>query len=102
MVWAFKDETGIQLVCGTSIDCVIAFNWAVAFFEYCLQVPANRLGFRDNGGPFDIMQLKVIQEVITLAVFTLFSVWAFKTELKWNHLAAFLCLVLAVYFVFKK
>ena len=75
---------------------VIAFSWAV------LQVPANRLGFRDNGGPFDIMQLKVIQEVITLAVFTLFSVWAFKTELKWNHLAAFLCLVLAVYFVFKK
>ena len=81
---------------------VIAFSWAVAFFEYCLQVPANRLGFRDNGGPFDIMQLKVIQEVITLAVFTRFSVWAFKTELKWNHLAAFLCLVLAVYFVFKK
>ena len=79
-------------------DCVPS----VAFFEYCLQVPANRLGFRDNGGPFDIMQLKVIQEVITLAVFTLFSVWAFKTELKWNHLAAFLCLVLAVYFVFKK
>ena len=74
----------------------------IAFIEYCLQVPANRLGFRDNGGPFDIMQLKVIQEVITLAVFTLFSVWAFKTELKWNHLAAFLCLVLAVYFVFKK
>ena len=74
----------------------------IAFFEYCLQVPANRLGFKDSGGPFDIMQLKVIQEVITLAVFTLFSVWAFKTELKWNHLAAFLCLVLAVYFVFKK
>ena len=84
------------------------FSWfaalplAGAFFEYWRQVPANRLGFRDNGGPFDIMQLKVIQEVITLAVFTLFSVWAFKTELKWNHLAAFLCLVLAVYFVFKK
>ncbi len=65
---------------------VIAFSWAIAFFEYCLQVPANRLGFKDSGGPFDIMQLK----------------WAFKTELKWNHLAAFFCLVLAVYFVFKK
>ena len=49
---------------------VIAFSWAIAFFEYCLQVPANRLGFKDSGGPFDIMQLKVIQEVITLAVFT--------------------------------
>lgn len=81
---------------------VIAFSWAIAFFEYCLQVPANRLGFRESGGPFDIMQLKVIQEVITLVVFTIFSVIAFKMELKWNHLAAFFCLVLAVYFIFKK
>lgn len=81
---------------------VIAFSWGIAFFEYCLQVPANRLGFKENGGPFDIMQLKVIQEVITLTVFTIFSVIAFKTELKWNHLVAFVCLVLAVYFVFKK
>ena len=81
---------------------VIAFSWGIAFFEYCLQVPAIRLGFRENGGPFDIMQLKVIQEVITLVVFTVFSIIAFKMELKWNHLAAFVCLVLAVYFVFKK
>ncbi len=81
---------------------VIAFSWGIAFFEYCLQVPANRLGFRENGGPFDIMQLKVIQEVITLVVFTVFSCVAFRMELKWNHLAAFVCLVLAVYFVFKK
>ena len=77
---------------------VIAFSWAIAFFEYCLQVPANRLGFRESGGPFDIMQLKVIQEVITLVVFTVFSVIAFKMEL----LAAFCCLILAVYFIFKK
>lgn len=81
---------------------VIAFSWGIAFFEYCFQVPANRIGFRDNGGPFDIMQLKVIQEVITLAVFTIFSMFAFKLELKWNHLAACICLILAVYFVFKK
>lgn len=81
---------------------VIAFSWAIAFFEYCLQVPANRLGFRESGGPFDIMQLKVIQEVITLTVFTIFSMFAFKLELKWNHLAACICLILAVYFVFKK
>ena len=81
---------------------VIAFSWAIAFFEYCLQVPANRLGFRESGGPFDIMQLKVIQEVITLVVFTVFSVIVFKMELKWNHLAAFCCLILAVYFIFKK
>lgn len=81
---------------------VIAFSWGIAFFEYCLQVPANRLGFSDNGGPFNIMQLKVIQEVITLMVFTIFSIIAFRIELRWNHLAAFVCLVLAVYFVFKK
>lgn len=81
---------------------VIAFSWAVAFFEYCLQVPANRIGFKDNGGPFDIMQLKVIQEVITLTVFTVFSALAFKTELRWNHFVAFVLLVLAVYLIFKK
>lgn len=81
---------------------VIGISWGIAFFEYCFQVPANRLGFRDNGGAFDIMQLKVIQEVITLVVFTVFSVIAFRTELRWNHLAAFVCLVLAVYFIFKK
>ncbi len=81
---------------------VIAFSWAIAFFEYMCQVPANRIGFRDNGGPFDIVQLKIIQKVITLVIFTLFSMWAFKLELRWNHLAAFVCIVLAVYFVFKK
>jgi uncharacterized protein (DUF486 family) len=79
---------------------VIAFSWGIAFFEYCFQVPANRIGFRDNGGPFDIMQLKVIQEVITLIVFTAFSFVVFKTQLHWNHFAAFICLVAAVYFVF--
>lgn len=81
---------------------VIAFSWGLAFFEYCFQVPANRIGFRDNGGPFDIMQLKVIQEVITLIVFVIFSALAFKMEVKWNHIAAFVCLILAVYFVFRK
>lgn len=82
---------------------VIVFSWAIAFFEYCLQVPANRLGFREDGGPFSLMQLKVIQEVITLVVFTVFTTIFFKGEtLQWNHLVAFLCLVLAVYFVFLK
>ena len=59
---------------------VIAFSWGIAFFEYCLQVPANRLGFRENGGPFSLMQLKVIQEVITLVVFTVFTTIFFKGE----------------------
>lgn len=79
---------------------VIAFSWAIAFFEYCLQVPANRIGFEGNGGPFSLMQLKVIQEVITLVVFILFSVLAFQMQIRWNHIVAALCLVLAVWFVF--
>lgn len=82
---------------------VILFSWFIALFEYCAQVPANRLGFQGNGGPFSLMQLKVIQEVITLLVFTVFSTVFFKGEaLHWNHLAAFACLVLAVYFIFMK
>ena len=82
---------------------VIAFSWAFAFFEYCCQVPANRIGFRDNGGPFSLIQLKVIQEVITLVVFVVFSTIAFKGEsFKWNHALAFVFLVAAVYLVFKK
>ena len=82
---------------------VILFSWAVAFFEYCFQVPANRMGFRENGGPFSLIQLKVIQEVITLVVFVVFSTMAFKNEtFRWNHALAFLFLVAAVYLVFKE
>lgn len=82
---------------------VVAFSWSIAFFEYLFQIPANRIGFIDNGGPFSLMQLKIIQEVITLIIFTAFSTLFFKGEtLHWNHLAAFICLVLAVYFVFYK
>ena len=82
---------------------VILLSWGIALAEYMCQVPANRLGFQENGGPFSLMQLKVVQEVITLIIFTLFSTLLFKGEsLHWNHLAAFICLVLAVYFVFMK
>ena len=82
---------------------VILFSWAIAFFEYCAQVPANRIGFVDNGGPFNLMQLKVIQEVISLTVFTLSVTLLFKGQaLQWNHIAAFFCLILAVFFVFLK
>lgn len=82
---------------------VILFSWGIALFEYCAQVPANRIGFIDNGGPFTLMQLKVIQEVITLTIFTLFALFIFKGQtLQWNHIAAFACLVLAVYFAFMK
>jgi uncharacterized protein (DUF486 family) len=81
---------------------VILLSWGIAFFEYCLQVPANRIGFAGNGGPFTLMQLKVIQEVITLVVFVVFSAIAFQMPLRWNHCVAFLLLIGAVYFVFMK
>ena len=82
---------------------VIAFSWMIAFFEYCCQVPANRIGFIDNGGPFNLVQLKVIQECISLVVFAVIANFIFQHEqLHWNHAAAALCLVAAVYYVFMK
>ena len=88
---------------GWPLILVILFSWGIAFFEYCLQVPANRIGSNINGGPFSLMQLKVIQEVISLSVFTVIVTVFFKGEsLQWNHLAAFACLILAVFFVFLK
>jgi uncharacterized protein len=82
---------------------IILISWGIAFFEYVLQVPANRIGSKEYGGQLDLFQLKVLQEVITLTVFTLFALLFFKSEtFRWNHLWAFLCLVLAVFFVFKK
>ena len=82
---------------------VILFSWGVAFLEYCAQVPANRIGSQELGGPFTLWQLKVIQEVISLVVFTLFAVLFVKGDpLKWNHIAGFACLVAAVYFIFRK
>ncbi|MBR2203652.1 MAG: DMT family protein [Prevotella sp.] len=80
---------------------VILFSWGIALAEYSLQVPANRIGFVGNGGPFTLMQLKVIQEVISLTVFTVIAGMMFQGEqLHWNHFVAFICLVAAVYFVF--
>jgi len=82
---------------------VILISWGIALFEYCFQVPANKLGFEGNGGPFSLVQLKVIQEVITLVVFMIFSLIAFKTEtFRLNHLIGSVFLVLAVYFFFRK
>ena len=82
---------------------VILISWGIALFEYCFQVPANKIGFIGNGGPFSLVQLKVIQEVITLVVFMIFSLIAFKTEtFRLNHLLGSIFLILAVYFFFKK
>lgn len=82
---------------------IVFISWGIALFEYFFQVPANRLGFRENGGPFSLVELKVIQEAITLIVFVVFTLLFFKNEeLKWNHLLGFVFLILAVYFIFKK
>ena len=82
---------------------VIIFSWAIALFEYSLQIPANRVGYSGNGGPFSLIQLKVIQEVISLSVFTVFAMLLFKGEsFHWNHFVSFALLVAAVYFAFLK
>lgn len=88
---------------GWPLILVILFSWGIAFVEYCLMVPANRIGSNINGGPFSLIQLKVIQEVISLTVFTFIVTLVFKGEtLQWNHLVAFVCLILAVFFCFIK
>jgi len=77
---------------------VILVSWSIAFFEYCFQVPANRLGY----GQFNATELKVIQEIITLVVFMCFAVFYLKEQLRWNYIVGFVLIVLAVFFVFKK
>lgn len=96
----FKDLKGLQ---NLGIISVVLISWGIALFEYFLQVPANRIGFREYGGPFSLLQLKVIQEVISITVFLIFALLFFKTEqLRLNHLIAFILIVIAVYLVFKK
>ncbi len=88
---------------GLGLFSVILISWGLAFFEYLLQVPANRMGHMSNGGPFTLVQLKVVQEVITLVVFTIFTLVAFREEaLRWNHAIAAVLLVIAVWLVFKR
>lgn len=80
---------------------VILVSWGVALLEYCFMVPANRIGFQENGGPFSLFQLKILQEVITLTVFTIVAMVLFSGEkLHWNNVAAFVCLIAAVCFTF--
>lgn len=96
----FKDyEWGKNL----GLISIILISWGLAFFEYVFQVPANRLGFKGDGGPYSLVQLKTIQEAITLIIFMLFSIIFFKTEkFAWNHLVGFALIVLAVFVIFKK
>lgn len=82
---------------------VILLSWGLAFFEYIFQVPANRLGHRDHGGPFSLFELKTIQEAVSLVVFSLITVYGFRTErLAWNHVVGFGLIVAAVFVIFKK
>ncbi|MCH5247810.1 MAG: DMT family protein [Muribaculaceae bacterium] len=86
-----------------SLYVIVLLSWGIALFEYCFQVPANRLGSAEYEGPFSLWQLKVIQEVISLTVFTVFALVFLKTDtLRWNHVVGFLCLILAVFFLFRK
>ncbi|MNF05912.1 hypothetical protein D3C80_2057470 [compost metagenome] len=78
-------------------------SWGIAFFEYIFMVPANKIGYQGNGGPFSLIQLKIIQEVSSIVIFMIFSLLFFKDEVfKWNHAVAFLLILIAVYLVFKK
>lgn len=82
---------------------IILISWGIALFEYIFQVPANRIGYKEHGGPFSLVELKVIQEIITLVVFAIFTLLVFKTEtFRVNHLISFVFIILAVYFMFKK
>ena len=83
---------------GVALWKVILVSWLIAFVEYCFQVPANRIG----SATFSAFQLKTIQEVISLVVFSVFSVLYLKEQLRWNYLVGFVLIVAAVFFVFKK
>jgi uncharacterized protein (DUF486 family) len=82
----------------TALWIVVLASWGIALFEYCFQVPANRIGY----GTYNAAQLKTIQEVITLVVFSFFSVFYLKEQFKWNYLVGFVLIILAVFFIFKK
>lgn len=88
---------------GWPLIVIILLSWAVALLEYSFMVPANRMGSNINGGPFSLMQLKIIQEVISLTVFTVICATVFKSQpIHWNHIAAFGCMIAAVFFAFLK
>ena len=101
--YAHLKFTKIPFFSSLGLFGIILFGWCVAFLEYCLLIPANKYGYIGNGGSFDIWQLKVMQEVITLSVFSVFALLIFKSEaFRINHIISFVFLVLAVYFMFKK
>jgi hypothetical protein len=93
----------MKLITDWPLLAIIAISWGMAFFEYCFMIPANRIGSQITGGPFSLMQLKVIQECVSLLIFTVIVSTVFKGEpIRWNHLVAFGLIVLAVFFAFLK
>jgi len=93
----------MKLITDWPLLAIIAISWGLAFFEYCFMIPANRIGSQITGGPFSLMQLKVIQECVSLLIFTVIVSTVFKGEpIRWNHLVAFGLIVLAVFFAFLK
>jgi hypothetical protein len=96
----FKD---LPMFKNAGVLTYIFISWGIAFLEYCLMVPANRLGSSALGGPFNMWQLKLLQEVISITVFMVFTLVLFKTDrLGWNHLVGFILLLGSVYFFFRK
>lgn len=105
MTFAWYGQLKLQqmrvITSDTPLFVVILLSWLIALVEYCFMIPANRYGFHDNGGAFSLLQLKVVQEVISLMVFTVFTIIFFRGEsLHWNHFLAFCLLIAAVYLVF--
>ena len=105
MTFAWYGQLKLQqmkvITSATPLITVILLSWGIALFEYCFMVPANRYGFHENGGAFSLLQLKEIQEVISLMIFTVFTILFFRGEaLHWNHFLAFCLLIIAVYLVF--
>jgi len=87
----------------TGLIWIVLLSWLIALLEYSFMIPANRIGFKDNGGPFSLFQLRIIQEAVSLTVFVMFAVWVFKSEtLRMNHLIGFGLMIAAVYFIFRK
>ena len=96
----FKD---IEFLKNIGLTGTVIISWCIALAEYFLMVPANKIGSNINDGPFSMWQLKIIQEVISISVFIIFTMLFFKTEeFRWNHLLGFVFMALAIYFIFKK
>lgn len=87
----------------TGLVWIVLLSWLIALLEYSFMIPANRMGFKENGGPFSLFQLRIIQEAVSLTVFVVFAVVVFKSEtLRINHLIGFGLMIAAVYFIFRK